>query len=72
MRAWIIYDSRAEEEAGASEAAVYCAYSEELGETLAMVVKDRDTEWPDGVIFEYDIKKNVRPGRHELVNPRRI
>lgn len=52
MKVWLILDSRAW--ISPDRAVVYCSYSEENGETLEDVKRDRDSDWPDGVIFEYD------------------
>ena len=62
---WTILDGRAWDDQ--DKASVYCAYSthkeppdEETeykgysGDTLEKVKKERDEEWPDGVVFEYD------------------
>ena len=68
MKVWLILDSRAWEDP--DKAAVYCAYSEHENETLEDVKKDRDKEWPDGVIFEYDAVK--RDGKDLIINQRRI
>jgi hypothetical protein len=78
-KVWVIYDGRANT-MPTEDCAVYCAYSsekeepdEELcpggfdGYTLEMVKKERDEEWPDGVIFEYDeVKKE--DGKNYLDN----
>jgi hypothetical protein len=50
-KVWLILDARAWEDPDA--AAVYCAYSSH-DEKLEDAKKDRDEEWPDGVIYEYD------------------
>lgn len=67
---WLILDGRAWEDPDG--AAVYCAYSSHpepadrigdmkvkpyKGDTLALVKKERDEMWPDGVIYEYDEEK---------------
>lgn len=51
VKVWLILDGRAWEDP--DDASVYCAYSSH-DETLEEVKKDRDDEWPDGVIYEYD------------------
>lgn len=56
-KVWIIYDGRAW--ANTDKASVYCAYSEIEGETLEEVKAERDKEWPDGVIYEYDTDNDI-------------
>ncbi len=53
---WLILDGRAWDDP--DKACVYCAY-DSRDSKLAEVYKDRDEDWPDGVIFEYEqhIKK---------------
>ncbi len=68
LKVWLILDSRAWKDP--DRAAVYCAYSEHENETLEDVKKDRDKEWPDGVIFEYDAVE--KEGVDEIINQRLI
>ena len=64
-KVWLILDGRAWEDP--DRASVYEAFSSHKeppdpetgydgygGDTLEIVKKTRDKEWPDGVIFEYD------------------
>ena len=79
---WLILDARAWGDP--DKAAVYCAYSShkqepdpELspegyeGDTLEKVKKERDEEWPDGVIYEYD-EFNGIDGVNYAINQRLI
>jgi hypothetical protein len=73
-KVWLILDGRAWDDP--DKASVYCAYSSEKeppdeetnyegfsGYTLDMVKKERDEDWPDGVIFEYEsvTRKDGKP-----------
>ena len=68
QKVWLILDGRAWSDP--DSAAVYCAYSSH-DETLEVVMKDRDEEWPDGVIYEYDDLKGD-DGVNYMINQRLI
>jgi hypothetical protein len=77
-KVWLILDGRAWDDP--DKASVYCAYSSHKeppdpetdyggydGDTLEHVKKDRDENWPDGVVFEYDEKED-EDGEMWIVN----
>ena len=77
-KVWLILDARAWEDP--DRASVYEAFSTHkegpdpdvdyggyAGDTLEIVKKTRDKDWPDGVIFEYDEEENEN-GEVWLVN----
>ena len=73
-KAWLILDARAWEDP--DRASVYCAYSSHKeegyeGDTLESVKKERDEEWPDGVVFEYDELKG-EDGKTYIINQKLI
>ena len=81
-KVWLILDSRAWDDP--DRASVYCCYSshkeppdEELGfegydgDTLEHVKNQRDENWTDGVIFEYDEKRGD-DGTDYMINQRLI
>lgn len=65
MKAWLILDGRAWDDP--DRAAVYSSGSEENGETLKDIKKERDEDWPDGVVFEYDLEKR-EDGKTYMIN----
>lgn len=67
-KVWLILDARAWQDP--DDSCVYCAYSSH-DETLEEIKKDRDEEWPDGVIYEYDEFKGV-DGVNYMINQRLI
>lgn len=81
-KVWIILDARAWEDP--DKAAVYCAYSSHKeppdpetetegheGDTLELVKKERDEDWPDGVIYEYDDYVG-EDGKNYIINQKLI
>ena len=82
-KVWIIFDGRAWSQ-DTDDCSVYEAFSsykeppdEELdfegcdGDTIEIVKKTRDKEWPDGVIFEYD-EEAQEDGEMHIINQRLI
>jgi hypothetical protein len=57
-RAWIIYDGRAWT-MPTEDCSVYEAFSSEEKDTRQSVLKHRDKEWPDGVVYEYDLVRKA-------------
>jgi hypothetical protein len=66
---WLILDGRAWDDS--DKASVYCAYYSGDGDTVESVKKERDEEWPDGVVFEYDELKGD-DGQMYIINQRLI
>lgn len=70
-KSWLILDGRAWDDP--DRACVYCAY-DSTDENIEQVFADRNSDWPDGVIFEYDQEVKIEKGKvvTYIVNQRLI
>lgn len=53
-KVWIIYDGRAWL-GDTDSASVYESFCFSEGDTLNKVLKVRNDDWPDGVVYSYDV-----------------
>jgi len=64
-KVWVIYDGRAHDQDLVDDSSVYVALCAEDGYTREKVIAERDEDWEDGAIYEYDSVEELLPGEAE-------